>query len=191
MFQSLPCHSVHASISSPNVRSLGKVTQSGHTCTIGCFLGSGLRFVWRIPKSCGFREFCRTHVGVSWLSGAATHLTKEGTEDSRRETARSEFARSRDHLDLRNQGNPVDQPASPRALSQACRACFRQVSRCQLLVGELCSAQSHRCASFLHQFEARFGTGSFRDRLWITRQVIAGPTRTLVRLLENVPTLEP
>ena len=60
--------SVHASVSSSNVRSHKNVTQCGHSCRTGCILERVSLLIRQFPTY-GLREFSRTH--IAWLSGTA------------------------------------------------------------------------------------------------------------------------
>ena len=126
---------------------------------------------------------------------------KRDRRQSRRNS--SDVTRSCDHAaDRRNQWNPSTQlaPATFVVTDQLSQvysvesSCLRQISRCRLLVGELCFAQSQRCGSFhncLKQGSKQVAFEIATAPLWFTRQIITGPTGTLVRLLEIVPTPEP
>ena len=172
MLQSPPCHSVRASISSPNVESRGNVPQKRHICRIGRLLGSFFAFRLDISQMMwAARVLSNSYWSVVAFRRGYTSNKKRDRRQSRRNS--SDVTRSCDHAaDRRNQWNPSTQlaPATFVVTDQLSQvysvesSCFRQISRCRLLVGELCFAQSQRCGTFSHLFETRFKTGGFRDR---------------------------
>ena len=109
-----------------NIISRRKAAQSGHFGRTGCTLEIVSPVIGHFPTH-GLREFSPTHVGGSWLSGAATHRT----EDSHRGDS---LAKQCEEPVYSASSCPLGHTAPAAGVVEAFLYSFRQVSR-QSLAG--------------------------------------------------------